>query len=81
MRRHKAWRGGSNAQQSCVPATALKFLCVCVCVCVWRVMVMVGCAWKYEYVAFVSQIARNLAYIILHLSNTHTHTHTHTHQA
>ena len=24
MRRHKAWRGGSNAQQSCVPATALK---------------------------------------------------------
>ena len=23
MRRHKAWRGGSNAQQSCVPATAL----------------------------------------------------------
>ena len=25
MRRHKAWRGGSNAQQSCVPATALTF--------------------------------------------------------
>ena len=24
MRRHKAWRGGSNAQQSCVPATAPK---------------------------------------------------------
>ena len=24
MRRHKAWRGGSNAQQSCVPATALE---------------------------------------------------------
>ena len=24
MRRPKAWRGGSNAQQSCVPATALK---------------------------------------------------------
>ena len=23
MRRHKAWRGGSKAQQSCVPATAL----------------------------------------------------------
>ena len=23
MRRHKAWRGGSTAQQSCVPATAL----------------------------------------------------------
>ena len=23
MRRHKAWRGGSNAQQSCVSATAL----------------------------------------------------------
>ena len=23
MRRHKAWRSGSNAQQSCVPATAL----------------------------------------------------------
>ena len=23
MLRHKAWRGGSNAQQSCVPATAL----------------------------------------------------------
>ena len=24
MRRHKAWRGGSKAQQSCVPATALE---------------------------------------------------------
>ena len=24
MRRHKAWRGGSKAQQSCVPATAPK---------------------------------------------------------
>ena len=24
MRRHKAWRGGSNAQQGCVPATAPK---------------------------------------------------------
>ena len=24
MRRHKAWRGGSNAQQRCVPATALR---------------------------------------------------------
>ena len=23
MRRHKAWRGGSKAQQSCDPATAL----------------------------------------------------------
>ena len=34
MRRHKAWRGGSNAQQSCVPATALSsYLFV---FCCWR---------------------------------------------
>ena len=36
MRRHKAWRGGSNAQHSCVPATAIRSTFERIKIKVWR---------------------------------------------
>ena len=36
MRRHKAWRGGSKAQQSCDPATALGTLPLYMYIAEWK---------------------------------------------
>ena len=36
MRRHKAWRGGSKAQQSCDPATALGSLPLYLYIADWK---------------------------------------------
>ncbi len=49
MRRHKAWRGGSNAQQSCVPATAphLEALKIEVWKRLGGVLARLGASWKH----------------------------------